>query len=81
MAKRPALQPYGKPHNDSGIAAYATGPGWIALEFKHGGCYRYDANAPGARHVAEMTRLARAGDGLNTYLNQHVREHYAERLW
>ena len=27
-----------------------------------------------------MTRLARQGKGLSTYINQHVREHYAAKL-
>jgi hypothetical protein len=64
----------------SGVAAYEDGPGWIHIRFHRGGTYRYDASRPGARKVREMRRLARAGDGLNTYINQFVRDNYAARL-
>ena len=64
----------------SGVAAYEDGPGWIHIRFHRGGTYRYDARHPGALHVMEMQRLADSGDGLNTYINQHVRDDYAERL-
>ncbi|KAF1688616.1 hypothetical protein [Pseudoxanthomonas taiwanensis] len=65
---------------DSGIAAYACGPGWIEVRFRRGGTYRYDARHPGLAHVLEMQRLAEAGDGLNTYINRFVRGDYAARL-
>ncbi len=61
----------------SGVVAYAAGDGFIDLWFRHGG---YDATAPGPEHVAAMTRLAAAGEGLATYVNQHVRTNYARRL-
>jgi len=64
----------------SGVAAYQCGPGWIVIRFHRGGSYRYDRRNPGALHVLEMQRLAEAGEGLNTYINQHVRDDYAERL-
>ncbi|MDH5832855.1 hypothetical protein [Luteimonas kalidii] len=65
---------------DSGVAAYEAGPGWILVRFHHGGTYRYDDTHPGPLHVMEMQRLADAGDGLNTYINQHVRDDYAQRI-
>ena len=64
---------------DSGIVGYDCGPGWIDVCFRHGGIYRYDDRHPGAVHVMEMQRLAEAGDGLNTYINQHVRGDFATR--
>jgi hypothetical protein len=65
---------------DSGVAAYASAPGWIAIRFHHGGTYLYDATRPGQRDVLAMQALAEAGEGLNTYINQHVRDRYAARL-
>jgi hypothetical protein len=62
------------------VAAYACGPGWILVRFRRGGTYRYTAAHPGALHVMEMQRLAEAGDGLNTYINQHVRDDYDARV-
>lgn len=65
---------------DAGVAAYESGEGWIKLRFRHGGTYLYTDTCPGAEHVAQMQRLAAAGAGLTTYVNQHVREDYAEKL-
>jgi hypothetical protein len=42
--------------------------------------YSYDATKPGTKHVDAMKRLALAGEGLTTYVNQHVRENYAAKL-
>lgn len=64
----------------SGVEAYECGPGWIVLRFHDGSPYRYDARHPGALHVMEMQRLADAGEGLNSYVNRHVRGDYARRL-
>lgn len=66
--------------DSSGVAAYDYGPDWIVIRFQRGGTYRYDAHHPGAPHVIEMQRLADAGEGLNTYINRHVRDDYAEWL-
>lgn len=74
------MQPYRSTGGDSGIVAYACGPGWIDIRFRRGGTYRYDGRHPGALHVMQMQRLAEAGDGLNTYLNRYVRDDYAARL-
>jgi hypothetical protein len=64
----------------TGVRAFAIGRGRITVVFNDGSTYRYDAIRPGARHVANMVRLARTGRGLATYINQHVRGNYAERL-
>ena len=72
------MQPYRDKHGDSGIVAYETGPESITVRFHQGGTYLYDGVKPGARHVAEMKRLAWAGEGLNTYINQHVRDNCAK---
>lgn len=74
------MQRYKDTDGDSGIAAYETGPGSITIRFADGGTYLYDASAPGAKHVAELQRLARRGNGLNTYINKYVRSNYAARL-
>lgn len=74
------MQTYGDRGGDSGIAAYELGSGVIVIRFKHGGTYRYDASAPGAKHVRQMQKLARAGRGLNEYINIHVRENFSAKL-
>ncbi|HYD85598.1 MAG TPA: hypothetical protein VEA63_16135 [Opitutus sp.] len=75
------LIPYKDRSGDSGVRAYTIETDAIIVEFKSGGGYRYDSTAPGRRHVAAMKKLAQSGDGLATYINQHVRDDYAEKLW
>jgi len=75
-----SMQPYGGRHRGSGVVAYAMDADWIAVEFPDG-CYLYDSRQPGIDHVLEMQRCARAGAGLATYINRHVRDAYAARLW
>lgn len=65
---------------DSSVVAYEIGHGSIIVQFLTGSTYLYDGSNPGAAHVAEMQRLAQTGDGLNAYINRHVRKNYAKKL-
>lgn len=57
---------------DSGVSAYAIGDDFIAVRFNSGVIYWYTIESVGLRHVAEMTRLARQGQGLSTYISTHA---------
>jgi hypothetical protein len=74
------LQPYRDAGGDSGVTGYILGSDFIVVEFTDSKAYLYNTTKPGRRHVAEMKKLATAGKGLATYINQYVREHYAKRL-
>jgi hypothetical protein len=74
------MEPYKDIGGDSGISAFELGRGTITIRFSDGGIYLYDGNRPGAAHVARMQALAVAGNGLNTYVNRHVRDRYAAKL-
>jgi hypothetical protein len=74
------MQRYFSRSGDSGVEAYEIRAEAIMLRFKDGRNYLYDYSAPGHDHVEAMKLLARAGEGLTTYVNQHVRENYAKRL-
>lgn len=65
---------------DSGVSRYAIGPTYIIVEFKFTESYRYDYSAPGRQKVETMKKLAEAGEGLTTFINQEVRDDYAEKL-
>jgi hypothetical protein len=65
---------------DSGVRDYEPGPTFIRVWFATGGGYEYDYEIPGPLHVEEMKRLAEAGEGLATYINQEVRKNYARKL-
>lgn len=74
------MQPYQESSDESGIAAYRVTPTTIIIAFKAGGVYLYNHSRPGRAHVQAMQKLAASGDGLNTYINQHVRENFARKL-
>ena len=74
------MERYRNLDGNSGVAAFTVGDGFIDVRFIEGGTYRYDSITPGADDVAAMQGLARAGRGLATYINQHVRERIAARL-
>lgn len=77
---RVKMQRYANRSGGSGVVAYATGPRGIAVQFVDGSVYVYDLQRPGAKAVADMKRLARAGQGLSTYISQSVRDNYASKL-
>lgn len=74
------MQPYRNAGGDSPVAAYETAADSITVEFTDGGIYLYTARSTGKAAIADMQRLAAAGRGLATYINQHVRQNYARRL-
>ena len=74
------MEPYKNLSGVSNVTAYEIGSDSIKVQFKDGGLYRYDARSAGHENVEEMKTLAVAGRGLNTFINQHVRKDYAEKL-
>ena len=72
-----------RPYNNaakSGVRAFEAGNNFIILEFGDSKQYLYNGEKPGTHHVEKMIALAAKGSGLNTYINKHVRNNYAERL-
>jgi len=74
------MQTYKGRDGRSGIEGFEIQPDAITLRFRSDGTYRYDATKPGLHHVHRMQRLARLGNGLNTYVNKYVRKNYAAKL-
>lgn len=76
-----AMHPYGGPKGSSGVVAYLIEGDSITLRFvDRATLYVYDAQRPGRAAVQEMQRLAKRGRGLTTYINQHVRKNYAQKV-
>lgn len=73
------MKRYGTAGRDTGITAYEILDNSIRVQFVDGSIYVYDAVSPGVNHVERMKALAVAGEGLTTYINQHVRKAYARR--
>ena len=74
------MKPYRDIDNDSGVAAYDDGPGYIIVRFRDGSEYEYTDLSAGAGNITEMKRLAVTGDGLNAFINRYVRRRYSRRL-
>jgi len=78
------MQTYHNTSGHSGIAAYEYDDDSITVRFKRPGdsgatTYVYTSESAGAREVAQMKKMANAGVGLNTFINQHVRGQYASK--
>ena len=73
--------PYKNRNPNAGVSSYEIIDDAIILEFADAKFrYVYNAVKPGAAHIDAMKRLALSGNGLTTYVNQHVRENYAAKL-
>lgn len=64
-------------NHDSGVAAFEAGTDYIRIQFKDGQVYLYTNTSAGAHNIATMKSLAKAGNGLNAYINRHVKNLYA----
>ncbi len=65
---------------DSGISAYEIGPDSITVQFKGGATYLYTNQSAGSANIDHMKQLARAGQGLNSFISRVVKKGYARKL-
>ena len=71
------MQRYADTDHDSGVSHFEIDDTSITVLFKSNSkSYRYSYGKAGMHHVEQMKRLARAGDGLNEYINDHVKKLY-----
>lgn len=66
---------------DSGVESYETGDDWIRVTFSKGQQrhYTYTYGVTGAGNVEQMKKLAASGEGLNSFINKHVKYDYAHK--
>lgn len=74
------MRPYANLSRKSGVAGYQIGTGEILVRFTSGERYLYTYQVTGKRDVDEMINRARAGSGLQRYINTVVKGRYAEKL-
>ena len=74
------MTPYRDWDHDSGVRAYDIGHSHIDVQFKDGAVYRYTSLSAGQVNLDHMAQLARAGEGLNAFINRVVRRRYSARL-
>ncbi len=71
------MQRYADTDKDSGVMGFDIEDTSITVYFKTANRpYIYSYRGAGRQHVEAMKELAIAGDGLNEYINDHVRNSY-----
>lgn len=65
---------------DSNVVSYEIADGEITVQFGDGAIYLYTDQSAGAASINEMHRLARIGQGLNSYIGRVVKKGYANKL-
>lgn len=71
------MEIYSDIDRDSGVHGYEINDTSITVYFKGTNRpYTYSYSKAGQHHVEAMKRLARSGDGLNEYINDHVKKSY-----
>jgi len=70
------MQTYANLGGDSSIVGYEIGAGSITVHFRDGSSYLYTDASAGPNNIAEMHALAKAGQGLNSYIIRYVRKGY-----
>jgi len=73
------MERYSDIDRDSGVVAFETGADFIRVKFSDGAIYLYNNLSAGSYHIDQMKVLALRGDGLNAYINDHVRKAYVRR--
>lgn len=71
------MQPYKDIDNDSGVRGFEINETSITVWFDGTTkSYTYSYGKAGQHHVEKMKQLAKAGDGLNAYINNNVKYKY-----
>jgi len=71
------MERYRNSGGDSGVSSFEIGADYITVKFSGSfRSYRYSYRKAGQNHVETMKRLARSGNGLNSYINRHVKNLY-----
>lgn len=78
-AEGPRWEAYGNRGGNSGVVAFQAGPDFIRVKFHDDCIYLYTYASAGEANIERMKELAYAGQGLNGYINRHVRNRYAAR--
>ena len=74
------MEKYRNTNGDSGVSAYTIGANYIQVEFSTGSIYEYDYSVTGKENVETMKILARAGSGLNGFINTSVKFKYSKKI-
>ncbi len=65
-------------NKDSGIESYEISSDRISVKFKGSSVYVYSYQSAGSDNIEKMKKLAQLGDGLNSFINLHVKYKYVK---
>ncbi|VTU12859.1 hypothetical protein SRS16CHR_00098 [Variovorax sp. SRS16] len=74
------MERYANSGDGSNVVAYEIEQSSIKVQFGDGSIYLYTSQSAGAANLAQMKQLAKAGQGLNSYINKVVRKGFASKL-
>lgn len=76
LKERENMVQYANKGCDSGVLAYEISDSKISVKFSDGSVYHYSYASAGQGNVEKMKKLAIHGEGLNSFINTHVRFKY-----
>ncbi|MBA4341663.1 MAG: hypothetical protein C0423_05860 [Methylibium sp.] len=74
------MERYANGGGSSNVIAYEIGPHSIKVQFGDGSIYLYTSQSAGAANLEQMKQLAKAGQGLNSFIGRVVRKGYDSKL-
>ncbi|MCU0660021.1 MAG: hypothetical protein MUD00_00145 [Candidatus Pacebacteria bacterium] len=73
------METYANLGGDSNVKGFEIGVDFIRVQFKDSSIYKYTNQSAGEIHVNEMKRLAKAGQGLNSYIMLNCKKGYESK--
>jgi len=74
------MELYKNTNGRSAIRKYEAGIDYLIVEFENGSMYKYNMVRPGTKQLNQMIQLARMGTGLDSYIQENVKDNYAVKL-
>ena len=71
---------YSNRSEDSGISRYEIQGDGIIIQFSTGAKYLYTNVSAGNTNIEKMKELAIIGEGLNSFINKHVKKLYESKI-
>lgn len=73
------MQQYKNLGRDSNVKAFEIGSDHISVQFQDTKVYVYTYASAGQINIEQMKKLALTGQGLNAFINKHVKKRYASK--
>ena len=74
------MERYANNGGGSNVVAYEIEQSSIKVQFGDGSIYLYTSQSAGTGNLENMKKLAKAGQGLNSFISRVVRKDYASKL-